>query len=107
MKKTLLIAMVLFFSSVSWAGCDTKRCIGKVKRLYVSSAIYVEMDGDMSTLNCNLVSNVYASLRADHPLRAEVYSALLAGHTSGSDGISVRISEGTNDCKISYVSSIQ
>lgn len=106
MKKLLLAAAVLSmgFSVNASAGCSTKSCSGKITKLYVreSGNIAVATDGDEKALNCKAVSNVYVTLRNDSPNRDAIYSTLLAARASGAK-VGVRISEGTSDCKISYV----
>lgn len=104
--KILPIIVLIFCSQYGWANCTTTYCTGQVIRLYVSeTATYVEMDGDMTALNCTLFGGAYATLRNSHINRDAVYALLLAGHTRESTQIKVRISSNTNDCRISYVTS--
>ena len=106
MKRFLTAVALLACSSIAFAGCTTKACTGKVSKLYVNaSKIYVKMNQDMTKLNCSLVSGAYATLKADHPHKEEIYSLLLAGHTSKNSNIGIRISEGSSECSISYATS--
>lgn len=106
MKRIFVGLFCVFLISNAYAACNNIRCSGKVKRLFVSEvAIYVEMDGDMSLLNCPLHSNTYATLRSSHPFRSEIYSMLLAAHSTNSNSALIRISEGSSGCKINYATS--
>lgn len=105
MKKLLLAAAVLSlgFSVNASAACGTKSCSGKIQTLYVrdSGDTLIMTDGDETLLNCTTAGN-YVVLRRDSANHDMIYSLLLAARTSG-QSVNIRISEGTHDCKISYV----
>ena len=98
-------AMALLSSSVH-AACGVKLCSGKIVRTFTSTtATYVQMDQDLSPLNCTAQCNVYLTLELNHPNYDAVYALLLAGHTRESSQMRVRNTEGIGNCKISYVTS--
>ncbi len=104
MNRLLVAVASLVFSANIYAGCNTKSCSGAIERIYINDNVtYIKMKSDMSSLNCSLVSGSYISLRNSQGNRDLMFSTLLAAQASGSTGITIRISEGTSDCKIAYV----
>ena len=101
---SLLILCVYSISFQAYGQCTASHCTGAVKTIYVGSeATYIEMDQDMSKLNCNLLSGQYLTLKNTHTNRDTVFLTLLAAHTAKSQKVSVRVVEETDDCQVSYV----
>jgi hypothetical protein len=89
--------------------CEGEHCINtEILRLYPASdvsdpRVYVlPTDGGQSSLNCTAVSGVYLTLKASHPLFAEIYSALLAA-TIHDKEVFLNIKPGSPDCEIRYI----
>lgn len=104
MKVILLISM-FFISFSSFSACTGRSCASEyVDRLYVTANgnIYVGSSGDEKLLNCTAVSNVYMTLNPNAGNAEEIYSALLAAQ-SANKRVTIRISEGSSDCSISYI----
>jgi len=112
MKKTLISAIALAAMSTSLYGaCTSLACTGKITELYMTAGgtLYVGTDGDEKTLNCAAgagnggVSNVYMSLKEGDVGKNAMYSLLLTAKTTGKS-VTIRIQEGTPDCRVLYVS---
>ena len=112
MKKVLLSALALgFMGSSAYAACDTVSCVGKITELYMTAGgtLYVGTDGDEKALNCaggagnGGVSGVYMSLKEGDVGKNAMYSLLLTAKTTEKP-VTVRIQEGTADCRVLYVS---
>ena len=105
-SRARMFLVAFLISSFTHAGCSSKACVGHVDKIYLNEeGIYVKLGDDMSNLDCTLYGGTYMTLRNSHPNRDVIYSTLLAAHVSKNDGISVRVSEGSSDCKISYITS--
>jgi len=112
MKKTIMSIVALgTMVSIANAGCDTVSCTGKITELYMTNTgtLYVGTDGDEKSLNCaggagnGGVSGVYMSLKEGDVGKNAMYSLLLTAKTTGKP-VTVRVQEGTADCRVLYVS---
>jgi len=111
MKKILVSVLALSALTISVnAACDSVSCTGKVTELYMTSGgtLYVGTDGDEKSLNCaggvgnGGVSNVYMSLKDGDVGKNAMYSLLLTAKTTDKP-VTIRIQEGTVDCRVLYV----
>ena len=105
MKKLIMGALALgVIATGSYAGCTAKKCVGKVDRLYMTAngTLYIGTDGDESALNCTSPSNSYMSLAEGDVGKNAMYSLLLTAQTTGKP-VSIRIQEGSPDCRVLYV----
>ncbi|HFD11418.1 MAG TPA: hypothetical protein ENJ32_02950 [Crenotrichaceae bacterium] len=59
----------------------------------------------MSQLNCELSDDQYVTLNSTHPFLEETYKTLLAAHLSQNPEFTVRITEFSQGCDITYVTS--
>lgn len=105
MKRFLISALALGTLATSvYAGCTTKACSAvKVTRLYLTAGgtLYVGTNGDETNLNCQAPGNSYMSLQSSDVGKNAMYAALLAAKASD-NLVTIRIQEGTNDCRILY-----
>ena len=106
-RKIILINLLLATSTITtnaFAACSSGACIGKIDQLYVNaSGVLIQTDGNELSLNCTAVSNVFITLRLDHPNYNAIYSGLLAAQYGAKD-VRIRITEGSNDCRVAYIS---
>ena len=111
MKKILLSVLTLGAMVVGAnAGCTATACIGKIDKLYMTSngTLYVGTDGDEKALNCaggvgnGGVSGVYMSMKEGDVGKNAMYSLLLTAMTTDKT-VTVRVQEGTVDCRVSYI----
>jgi hypothetical protein len=109
MKKFAILLTTLIFISIAplsaHADCAGNSCSNVyVDILYVnaSSSIYVGTSGDETLLNCEAHAGVYAILDSNHVNADKIYSTLLAAQLANKK-VRVRISEGTEGCRISYI----
>ena len=109
--RYVLFAMVLVFSIIVQAGCNSNSCTGKgpdlMKLLFPnhSGKGYIWGPADRGNLNCNLVEGKYMVLKGGvdgHPLFKEMYSTMLTGLASGKQ-MKIRVTEGSPDCEVMYV----
>ncbi len=108
----MLLSTILFgITSISLnADCTTTGCTGKVTKLYMTNTgtLYVGTDGNEKALNCaggagnGGVSGVYMSLKEGDVGKNAMYSLLLTAYTTNKP-VTVRIQEGTSDCRVLYV----
>lgn len=104
--RIMMFSLLLFMTQNVFAACDRIRCTGKVAFIYINTeSIRLQMDQDMSPLNCDLSGGRYATLSASHPFREEIYKTLLAGHVAENPNITIRISKESEGCQISYITS--
>jgi len=104
--RVVYVITLMLIAHTAYAACSVNRCTGKISFIYINeSSIRVRMDQDMTALNCTLSEGKYATLRAGHPFREEIYKTLLAGHVAENPNMSIRISESTNGCRIQYITS--
>ena len=106
MKITLLAVslLLLFSSTVMAANCSTYYCVGKVKTIYPHGGfkvVYLESEGDMSQLNCNLKDNKFITLKPTNGMFKEIYSMLLAAQMAQKN-VTMRIIENSPDCELIY-----
>lgn len=105
----VLGALLLIASPPAMAGCSANNCSGigdqVLKSFYPASGlVYLEPPSaaDKAALNCTLVSGHYMTLKQSHNnydvILSTVLTAIAAGHH-----LTVRIVEGSADCKVSYV----
>lgn len=86
------------------AQADHQRVRGKIKMLYPHSMgkIFVQMDHNLSTLNCTPMESRYLTLNSSQGLFNQIYATILAAHVSQRT-ITIRIYEGSPECQILYV----
>ena len=105
MKILAFLVTSLFFvaTPVTAGTCDSNLCVAKVKKLYPheNGNIYIQADGDMSSLDCTLNQGVFMVLEKTHSLHSEIYSMLLSAHIAQKD-VTMRISNGSANCKVVY-----
>ena len=111
MKKILLSVLVLGSMVVGAnAACVATGCTGKISKLYMTNTgtLYVSTDGDEKALNCAAgagnggVSGLYMSLKEGDIGKNAMYSLLLTAKTTNKS-VTIRIQEGTSDCRVLYV----
>lgn len=105
MNKILMGALALgVIASSAYAGCTSDRCTGKINKIYMtaSGTLFVGTDGDESTLNCTPASGRYVSLREGDKGKNAMYALLLTAKTTGKP-VTIRIQEGTENCRVLYV----
>ena len=112
MKKYLISLLILgTLSSNAYAECVSTGCFNiDVTKLYMTAGgtLYVGTDGDEKALNCangtgdGGVSNVYMSLKEGDIGKNAMYSLLLTAKATG-EKVSIRIQEGTSDCRVLYI----
>lgn len=111
MKKILLSVLTLGAMVVGAnAACTTTGCTGQITKLYMTNTgtLYVGTDGDEKALNCaggagnGGVSGIYMSLKEGDVGKNAMYSLLLTAKTTG-QVVSIRIQEGTPDCRVLYI----
>lgn len=77
----------------------------KITMLYTEANgdTYVKVSGNMSNLNCALVSNTYITLSATNTARyKEIYASLLA-YQLAERSIGIRINEQSTGCTVRYI----
>ena len=96
---------ILCISANAQASCNVHYCTAGVKVLSANGngKVYVELDTDMTPLDCTLDLNAYAVLLDSNARHQEIFSMLLAARMA-KENILVRIVNGSNICEISYVS---
>ncbi|CAA0124766.1 Uncharacterised protein [BD1-7 clade bacterium] len=100
-----LFFVLLFLSSISWSDCDGTSCTGvKVNRLFVTTTgnLSIGTSGSEKNLDCDAGKSGYIKLERDAPNFNQIYSLLLAAHTSEKT-LWVRTYDGDGPCKILYV----
>lgn len=108
MQKLVLLTLLISLSGVeevsAAASCLATGCTGKIVELLVTTddSTLVKLEGDMSKLNCSLVSKVFMTLPGESKKFDAVYSALLTAYAVGKE-ISVRIEEESDNCRILYI----
>lgn len=111
MKKITMAALTVGLMAVEvYATCSSTDCTGLVTRLYVNAdgTIYVGTDGDEKALNCaggtgnGGVSGVYMSLKEGDVGKNAMYSLLLTAQATKKP-VTIRIQEGSSDCRVLYV----
>ena len=105
MKKLIIgVLAVSAISTGSYAKCVAGSCAGTVEKLYMTAGgtMYVQIEGDASKLNCTPPGGVYLSLKEGDVGKNAMYSLLLTAKTTGKP-ITVRIVEGSTDCRVAFV----
>lgn len=105
MKKLIMGALALgVIATNSYAACTATKCMGKIDKLYMTAngTLYVGTDGNEAALNCTAPSNSYMSLAQGDLGKNAMYSLLLTAKTTGKP-VTIRIQEGSPDCRILYV----
>ncbi len=95
----------LFATGASHAACGTTGCIDVlIDELYVNSnfLVYVATNGTETAANCTPLAGVYLTLDPSDSNYNAVYSLLLAAQLADRP-VSIRIVDGSSNCKISYV----
>ncbi|WP_444956781.1 hypothetical protein [Microbulbifer sp. ZKSA002] len=105
MKKLPIFLLLFLFSNFALAGsCGANTCSGNITVLYPqgdSSDIYIELDADMSSLNCTLVGGRYITLTKGNGLHSEIYSMLLSASIA-QKSLKFRVEENTSNCELIY-----
>jgi len=99
--------MISGISGSALAGtCSTNLCDGKTNLLYVheNTDIYLKVDADGSSLNCQLSGSGSLTLLKNNPMQSEMYSLLLSANLADRE-VRVRIddSDPQGICEILYV----
>ena len=107
MKKVLMsiIAMSAMAASANAGSCVASGCYAvNIKELLVTNtgSIFIQTDGAESALDCTSPGNVYMVLDASNPGQKAMYSLLLTKQTTNKP-VSIRIVNGSGNCKVSYV----
>ena len=112
MKKYLVSALFAgVLSSNAYAVCTSTGCYDvDVSRLYMTAGgtLYVGTSGDEKALNCaegagnGGVSGVFMSLKEGDIGKNAMYSLLLTSNTTGKK-VTIRVQEGSSDCRVLYV----
>lgn len=108
MKNVLMSIVALGAMSTSlYASCTTGSCSGKVERIYMTAngTMYVKVEGNAGTLNCTAPGGVYMSLKEGDAGKNSMYSLLLTAQTTGKR-VTVRIEEGSSDCRVAFVKTL-
>jgi hypothetical protein len=107
MKTLLSLIVVALVAQNAAAECAGTACTGRVARLRVNKTgnVSVRMNVSMTALQCTLAGTNWATLRADHPERDQVYALLLAAHMAKVPNAAINIVQGSADCEIQSVAS--
>lgn len=106
LPKILIFTFLLIAGQYSYAACNSTHCTGKVSFIFINQdAIRVKMNQDMSQLNCELSGDQYLTLKSSHPFLGEIYKTLLAAHLSQNPEFTVRVTEFSQGCDITYITS--
>lgn len=108
MKKILMSVIALGVMGTNvYATCNTGSCTGTVKKLYMTGngTMYVQIDGNAATLNCTAPGGVYMSLKEGDAGKNAMYSLLLTSQTTKKK-VTVRIVEGSPDCRVAFIKSL-
>jgi hypothetical protein len=112
MKKTLISLLALgTMITTANAACTATACTGQITKIYMTNTgtLYVGTDGDERALNCaggpgnGGVSGVYMSLKEGDVGKNAMYSLLLTAKTTGKP-VTIRIQDGSADCRVLYIS---
>jgi len=109
MKKVLMSVLVMGAMTVNaTAGCIATGCNNvQVTKLYMTATgtLYVGTDGTETSLACGGVSGLYMSLKEGDVGKSSMYSLLLTAQTTGKR-VTVRIEEGSSDCRVAFVKTL-
>ena len=97
--------MSVFAIGTSYAACGATGCIDVlIDELYVNSnyLVYVATNGTETAANCTPLAGVYLTLDPSDSNYNAVYSLLLAAQLADRL-VTIRIVDGSANCKISYV----
>ncbi|MDV5168337.1 hypothetical protein [Photobacterium rosenbergii] len=107
MKNLLITAMLFFMTPYVFGACNSNSCYGTIDRIYLTHLSTGEIwirpsDSPSEVLNCNLREGVYMTLKQNHMLFDEIYSAALAALASQKE-VNLRIAENSDDCELVYL----
>ena len=106
MKKLILSALTIAAIGTSAnAGCVASGCYSvDIEELLITNTgnIFIATSGSEASLNCTSPGNVYMVLDANNLGQKAMYSLLLTAKTTGKKA-TIRIEEGTSNCRVSYV----
>lgn len=100
-----LLGLTLAPATAAAEPCTAISCYSKIERLYVranGSILVRPMDGGLENLNCTPVSGKYLALRTSEQNFKELYSLLLSAALAKRQ-INIRITDGSTDCRIGYI----
>ena len=106
MKKVLMSVLAMGTMTIAAnAGCVASGCYSvTIDELLVTNTgnIFIATDGIESALNCTSPGNVYMVLDGANAGQKMMYSLLLTSKTTNKP-VTIRIEEGTSNCRVSYV----
>ena len=102
--RCLVVLALIGLSSAAFAGsCSWASCTAEIKTLFPNEdgTVRVEMDADMTQLDCTLREARFATLESSTVLRDDMYSMMLAAMISGRE-LTIRTEAGSSNCRIMY-----
>ncbi|AWF80086.1 hypothetical protein BTJ40_04220 [Microbulbifer sp. A4B17] len=105
MKKLPIFLLLFLVSNFVFAGsCGANSCSANITTLYPHGGtenIHIELDADMSSLNCTLNEGKFITLTKGNGLHSEIYSMILSAAIA-QKSLKFRIEENSSNCEVVY-----